>query len=141
MSAVSSVNQTAKKQIYVVGAVIVRDGRILAAQRGPDKALPGMWEFPGGKIESGETAEAALKRELEEELLCTTEIGRHVDTTAYEYDFGIVNLSTYYATLVSGEPKLTEHVEVRWISPADLLSVEWAPADIPAVHRIMQDFA
>lgn len=130
-----------KKEINVVGAVIVRDGKILAAKRGNEKALPGMWEFPGGKIEQGETPEAALRRELEEELLCQASIGNHIETTAHEYDFGIVTLSTYYATLEEGEPRLTEHEEIRWIEPHNLNSVEWAPADIPAVERIMQDHA
>lgn len=128
-----------KKQINVVGAIIVRDGLVLAAKRGPDMALPGFWEFPGGKIELGETPETALARELKEELMCEVNIGAHVDTTAHEYDFGVVNLSTYYATLNGSEPKLTEHSEVRWIAPIDLMSVKWAPADIPAVERIMRD--
>lgn len=119
----------------------MRDGMILAAQRGAGMALPGMWEFPGGKIEANETPENALRRELEEELHCSAAIGAHIETTAHEYDFGIVHLATYYATLVAGEPTLTEHSEVRWLAPADLMSVDWAPADIPAVKRIMKDFS
>lgn len=130
-----------KKQINVVGAVIVKDKKILAAKRGSEMSLPGLWEFPGGKIEPGETPEQALQRELQEELLCSADIGEHIETTAHEYDFGIVTLSTYYATLEAGRPQLTEHAEIRWIPPADLLTVEWAPADIPAVERIMQDHA
>lgn len=130
-----------KKQITVVGAVIVKDEKILAAKRGDGMALAGMWEFPGGKIEPGETPEGALQRELEEELRCTASIGDHIETTAHEYEFGVVTLSTYYATLEVGEPLLTEHAEIRWIPPAELMSVEWAPADIPAVERIMQDHA
>lgn len=77
-----------KKQINVVGAVVVRDGTILCAQRSASMSLPGMWEFPGGKIELGETPEQALRRELDEELLCTIDVGDHVETTSYEYDFG-----------------------------------------------------
>jgi 8-oxo-dGTP diphosphatase len=130
-----------KRQINVVGAAIVRDGTILSAQRSPSMSLPGKWEFPGGKIEAGETPEQALRRELEEELLCTIDVGNHVETTSYEYDFGIVTLTTFYATLVNGEPRLTEHSEIRWIPTTQLDSVDWAPADIPAVHQIMRDFA
>lgn len=130
-----------KKQINVVGAVVVRDGTILSAQRSPYMSLPGMWEFPGGKVEAGETPQQALRREMEEELLCTVEIGEHVETTSHEYDFGIVTLTTFYATLIANEPRLTEHSEIRWIPPQQLKSVEWAPADVPAVDRIMRDFA
>lgn len=129
------------KQIDVVGAVLVRDDTVLAAQRGPGMALAGLWEFPGGKIEPGETPQEALTRELREELLCTVDVGDHVETTSYEYDFGVVTLTTYYATLASGEPRVTEHSELRWIPVHELRSVRWAPADIPAVDRVMQTLA
>ncbi|WP_029089356.1 (deoxy)nucleoside triphosphate pyrophosphohydrolase [Brevibacterium album] len=130
-----------KKQINVVGAVVVRDGAILSAQRSEMMSLPGMWEFPGGKIESGETPEGALVREMQEELLCTITVGKHIETTTHEYEFGIVTLTTFYAELQEGEPQLTEHAEIRWIPAAQLNSVEWAPADVPAVDSIMRDFA
>lgn len=130
-----------KRQINVVGAVVVRDGTVLSAQRGTAMSLAGLWEFPGGKIEAGESPQQALSREMEEELLCKVEIGDLVETTAHEYDFGVVTLTTFYTTLVEGEPQLTEHSEIRWIPSADLLSVEWAPADVPAVERIMRDLA
>lgn len=126
-----------KKEINVVGAVVTNDGKILSAQRSQSMSLPGMWEFPGGKIEPGESPRAALVREMQEELLCTVEIGDQVASTRYEYDFGFVTLTTFYATLIDGEPQLTEHSEIRWIDAADLDAVEWAPADIPAVETIM----
>ena len=125
-----------KKRIEVVGAVFVRDGLVLAARRGPDKALPGLWEFPGGKIESGETAEQALQRELAEELKVDVRIGDFLTTTDHEYDFGIISLSTYFVELMDSEPELTEHVAIRWLSQAELFDVDWAPADIPAVELI-----
>ncbi|TQF65792.1 (deoxy)nucleoside triphosphate pyrophosphohydrolase [Rhodococcus spelaei] len=125
-----------KRRIHVVGAVLVRDGMILAARRSDGMSLPGMWEFPGGKIEAGESPQEALRRELEEELLCRAEIGERVETTEHEYDFGVVILTTYFCTLIDGEPQLTEHAEITWLPAADLGVLEWAPADIPAVERL-----
>lgn len=125
--------------IEVTGAVFVRDGRVFAAQRGPGKNMAGKWEFPGGKIEPGETPEQALTRELKEELHLDATIGEHITTTAYEYDFGTVNLATYYCTAANNaEPVLTEHAEVRWVPIADLDQLDWAPADVPAVQEIMK---
>lgn len=128
-----------KKNIYVVGAVIKRDNKILCAQRGKEKSLPLKWEFPGGKIEKGETPQQALKRELDEEMRCTISIGEAIEDTAYEYDFGIVNLKTYYCELVEGEPVLTEHVAIKWLAPEELSFLDWAPADIPAIEKIRLD--
>ncbi len=124
------------KQINVVGAVIERDGLILCAQRGPGGSLGGMWEFPGGKIENGESPRDALIREIDEELHCEIAVGDEVTTTRYEYDFGVVTLTTFWCELVSGTPTLTEHAEVRWLTRAELDQLDWAPADVPAVEII-----
>lgn len=127
-----------KKRINVTGAVLTNGDKVLAARRGPGKALAGFWEFPGGKIEAGETPEQSLARELEEELLCRATVGEFVTTTEHEYDFGIVILSTYFCTLLEGEPQLTEHEEIRWVPANELKDLEWAPADIPAVNLIVE---
>ena len=79
--------------------------------------------------------------ELEEELLCSAEIGEKVESTEYEYDFGIVILTTFFGTIVDKEPALTEHSEVRWVEASDLGGLPWAPADIPAVNRVVAHFA
>ena len=129
------------KLINVVGAVVVRDGKILCVQRGLAGSLPGMWEFPGGKIEAGETPREALQREITEELLCTVDVGDHLETTSHEYDFGIVNLTTFMCELVDGEPKLTEHEAQVWLQGDELESLDWAPADIPAVKLLIERFA
>lgn len=112
---------------------------MLCARRGEGKSLAGFWEFPGGKIEPGETPEESLTRELKEELLCDAEVGRHITTTEHEYDFATIVLSTYYCTLTGGEPKLTEHAEIRWLTGAEMQELEWAPADIPAVEIIAKE--
>jgi 8-oxo-dGTP diphosphatase len=125
-----------KKNLYVVGAVIVENGKILCAQRGPSKSLPLKWEFPGGKIEEGESPQEALRREINEEMQCEIEIGEQVEHTVYEYDFGVVHLTTYYCKLTEGIPILTEHVSFKWLSPNELKSLDWAPADIPAIEKL-----
>lgn len=128
-----------KKRINVTGAVLIKDNKVLAAKRGSEMSLPGYWEFPGGKIEHGESPEESLKRELQEELLCDAVVGKKVTTTEHEYDFGIVVLSTYYCTLIDREPELTEHAEIRWVTPENLSALDWAPADIPAVELITRE--
>lgn len=127
------------KKIHVVGAVVIRDGLVMCAQRGPDGNLPGLWEFPGGKIEPGESKQDALTREITEELGCSIEVGSEITTTTHVYEFGEVTLTTYYCVLVDGTPTLTEHVAIMWLRPDQLDAVHWAPADVPAVALIRAD--
>jgi 8-oxo-dGTP diphosphatase len=83
-------------------------------------------------VEPGESPQEALRRELVEELGCTVEVGERVETTAYDQ----VVLTTYYCSLVDGVPEPIEHAELRWVAPHELAELEWAPADIPAVHLL-----
>ncbi len=124
------------RQIAVVGAVIVRNGQVMAAQRGGTGPLAGLWEFPGGKIEPGESAREALEREIAEELGCVVEVGKEVTTTIHEYDFAVITLTTFFCLLVDGEPRLTEHTAVQWLRTEELDSLAWAPADVPAVALV-----
>lgn len=129
------------KEINVVGAVLVDRDLVLCAQRGTEGALPGLWEFPGGKIEAGESPQAALAREIREELGVEIAVLKEVTTTSYLYDFGQVNLTTFYCRLVAGVPVASEHEAIAWLPPAELNSLTWAPADIPAVEIIQADFS
>lgn len=127
------------RSIHVVGAIFVRDGKILAAQRGPGSSMAGYWEFPGGKIEPGETPEEALARELREELKLDVEVGEFVARGIYDYSFGTVILDGYMCEIPAGAtPKLTEHAQIRWLTSEQLLSVDWAPADVPIVEVLRQ---
>ncbi|MDT1940482.1 (deoxy)nucleoside triphosphate pyrophosphohydrolase [Carnobacterium divergens] len=127
-----------KKEINVVGAVIEKNGEILCAQRGFDKTLAGLWEFPGGKIEKNETPEQALAREITEELLCDISITHKITTTRYEYDFGVVILTTFLCKLEKGVPTLTEHQMIKWLPIEKLTLLEWAPADVPTIEKLIK---
>lgn len=119
-----------------MGAVIFHHGNILCAQRGAAGTLPNMWEFPGGKVEAGESPREAIIREIAEELRCRVTVGEKVTATTHEYEFGIVRLTTFACELLEGTPQLTEHAAVRWLSPEELVQLEWAPADIEAVELL-----
>ncbi|MCI5826430.1 MAG: (deoxy)nucleoside triphosphate pyrophosphohydrolase [Arcanobacterium sp.] len=126
--------------IQVVGAAITNDaGEILCAKRGPGRSLAGFWEFPGGKIEPGESPEEALRREISEELNCEITVGAHVSTVRHSYHFGVVELSIYRATLISGTPQRTEHSELRWVQAQDMPRLTWAPADAEPVAALARE--
>lgn len=122
--------------IDVVGAAIVRNNTILCAQRGDGKTLAGYWEFPGGKIEAGETPQEALRREIKEELLCDIDVFKQICTSEQTYDFGTVRLTIFICRLVAGEPHRTEHRRMEWVASDEMPSLDWAPADAEAVRRI-----
>ncbi|OXM85809.1 (deoxy)nucleoside triphosphate pyrophosphohydrolase [Paenibacillus rigui] len=125
------------KQVDVVGAVIVNENdEILCALRSQEMSLPGLWEFPGGKIEQGEEAKVALVREIKEELLCEIKVGELIADVVHEYPNIKVRLITYFAKITSGKPVATEHEKLEWISRTELATLKWAPADIPTVEQI-----
>jgi len=131
---------TIKKTVHVVGAIIENENKeILCALRGPEMTLPNYWEFPGGKIEEGETKEGALVREIHEELGCTIKVLKHVDDTTHEYEKVIVRLETFMSKVISGIPKASEHAEIKWVPRKELNALNWAPADIPAIEKLLSD--
>ena len=129
-----------KKTVNVVGAIIQNENKdILCALRSPEMSLPNYWEFPGGKIEQDEAPEEALKREIQEELGCEIEVFNKVENTTYEYNKIIVQLHTYKSKIAIGIPKAKEHAELKWVPTSLLHELEWAPADIPAVDKLLSD--
>jgi 8-oxo-dGTP diphosphatase len=133
------------KTVNVVAAVICDDynkkTKIFATQRGYGEYKDG-WEFPGGKIEEGETPEAALKREIREELGAEIEVHDLIDVIDYDYETFHLHMNCYWATLAGGELKLLEHEAAKWLGSADLESVDWLPADLsllPKLSAAMQE--
>ena len=120
--------------VSVVGAALVRDGRVLASRRTEPPHLAGLWEFPGGKVEAGESDADALVRELREELRVEVVVGERlggdlpIGTTAV--------LRVYVCALVAGEPALVDHDAHRWLSADELHDVPWIPVDLPLVEQL-----
>ena len=126
-----------KKTIKVVGAIIENNNNeILCALRSKDMSLPMMWEFPGGKIEEGESVNEAIIREIKEELDCNIEAISIFNDNTHEYENIIVNLITVKCTLINGIPKAKEHTKLLWLPVDYLESLNWAPADIPSVKLL-----
>ena len=125
-----------KKIINVVAAAIEKDGKFFCAQRPEGKSLGGFWEFPGGKLENGESPEQALIREIKEELNSDIEILAYINEASYDYDFGTVNMKTYHAKLISGNLELLEHQNSTWLLPTQLPTLNWAPVDRTAVELL-----
>lgn len=129
-----------KKTLKVVGAIIENEDReILCALRSPKMSLPNMWEFPGGKIERGETFKQAIEREIKEELSCIIEFIDIFNDSTYEYEKFIVNLITVRCKLVSGTPTKSEHSKLIWMYRENLPSLKWSPADIPTMKKLLQE--
>ncbi len=124
--------------VPVVCAIIRRNGLIMLAQRPLDKKLGGLWEFPGGKVEPGEQPEAALHRELQEELGCAVRIIQPLPSFVHAYDWGSIELIPFVCELApaSAAPHPHEHIALVWVEPALLCDYDLAPADVPLLAAL-----
>ena len=123
------------KTINVVAAVIFKDGKVFATQRGYGEFKDG-WEFPGGKVEEGESPEDALRREIREELEVEVNVGELIDTIEYDYPAFHLSMKCYACTIDGGSPHLLEHEAAKWLTSTQLGSVDWLPADVTLIPKI-----
>ncbi len=123
----------------VAAAIIVRDGQVLMARRAPGQNLAGYWEFPGGKVEPGETIRACIARELAEELSVTCEPGEIMMQHLHRYDGGAINLIAIYVRMTCDDWRLSVHDDARWIGADALMALHLAPADIPVARAVRDE--
>ena len=126
------------KTVRVVAAVIRKDDKIFATQRGYGEFKDG-WEFPGGKIEEGETPEQALASEIKEELNTEIQVGEVIGTIEYDYPKFHLSMDCFWCEIMQGGLELKEHEAARWLSKEELYSVDWLPADVGVVERIKKE--
>ena len=121
--------------VPVVCGIIEQGNLFLAALRGPAQSNADLWEFPGGKVLRGETAEAALQRELREELGIEVSVTTSLPPHTFTYPWITIELIPFICTFVHGEPCLHEHAEIRWVTKKQAQALEWAPADVAVLRE------
>ena len=126
-----------KRHLHVACAIIELDGTVLTAQRSAAMSLPLKWEFPGGKIEAGETAEECLIRELREELGVSVFIGSALSPATHSYPEFAVTLYPFICRLTGGTVTMHEHHALKWVEPQQMPGLDWAAADLPVIREYM----
>jgi 8-oxo-dGTP diphosphatase len=124
--------------LSVTCAIIVFGDKILVTQRSASMTLPLKWEFPGGKLQQGESEEECISRELKEELSIDVQIIKRLTCSKFHYDTFSINLIPFLVAYVGGELQLSEHKEAKWLAKEELISLDWAPADIPILNELLQ---
>jgi len=122
--------------VKVTAAILAKDNKIIIAKRGPDDKLADKWEFPGGKIETNETPEQCLKREMKEEFDIDVSVGEYLGSSVYKYDHIFIELLAYRTYWEEGEIDLKDHDEFKWISLEQLAEFDFAPADLVFVEKL-----
>ena len=129
-----------KPTIHVTCAIIQNGGKVFVAQRSAQMRLPLKWEFPGGKIDVGETEEQCIVRELKEELGITVEVIKRMTAYEHEYEHSIVNLIPFIVSHKDGAINLTEHAQYIWADLSTLTQLDWAPADVPILNDYIIEY-
>lgn len=129
-----------KRHVYVVAGAIIKDNKVFAAQRGNRGKTAFKWEFPGGKIDEGETPEQALHRELIEELSINVKVHELITSIIDEYEDVVLHIDTYRCELVSGVPTLSEHINMQWSNKVELDGLEFSIADRPTLDKIKKQY-
>jgi 8-oxo-dGTP diphosphatase len=123
--------------VPVVCGIIERAGMFLSARRGFGRSNAGLWEFPGGKVRSNETTEAALIREMHEELGLEISVTARLPPNRHSYPWITIKLIPFICAIVRGEPQLREHMEIRWLTIQEAKALEWAPADVAVLDEYL----
>lgn len=128
--------------IRVVGAIVERNGAVFAARRNADRSAGGLWEFPGGKVEAGESPEVALRRELQEELGVDISVGLLVDRSLSDVGSVRIELSCYAAEFEGDDPvSSSDHDAMQWVPLTELSALQWAPGDVPLLDGLPERLA
>jgi 8-oxo-dGTP diphosphatase len=129
------------KEVHVAAAVILREGKILCVQRSENKLeyISKKWEFPGGKVESSEELENTIMREILEELKVSISVEDFLVQVYHEYPDFRLKMDTFICKIENGEPTLTEHIDLKWLFPSELSTLDWAAADLPIVEKLMSN--
>ena len=129
------------KEVHVTAAVIIRDKKILCVQRGENRLdyISKKWEFPGGKVEPGEELEQTIKREILEELNLSITVKDFLIQVNHHYPDFKLKMDTFICEIQMSDPVLTEHLDYKWLDRNELLSLDWAAADIPIVEKLLHN--
>lgn len=129
------------RHMHVTCAIIEQDGFVLAAQRSAAMSLPLKWEFPGGKIDPGESPEDCLRRELLEEMGIRVSLGKGLPASTHHYPTFAVTLHPFLCSIESGEIVLHEHAAITWLPPEELQTLDWAEADLPVIEAYLAELS
>lgn len=125
------------KHIHVACAIIEKDGKVLCAQRSESMSLPLKWEFPGGKIDVGESPEECLQRELAEEMGISIRVKESLPLSTHHYPTFSITLYAFICLIEAGEIILHEHADIAWLPPKQLNTLDWAKADLPVIESYL----